>query len=58
MFVLVVFLVNNSNSQDLDTFLIVVTDPNSDNYVQKMVDRFLAKVFRPLKVSWIKLVNF
>merc|ERR1719471_1536964 len=44
--------------EDLDTFLIVVTDPNSDNYVQKMVDRFLAKVFRPLKVSWIKLVNF
>jgi len=43
--------------EDLDTFLIVISDPNSDYFVQTMVERFLAKVFRPLKVCWIRLVN-
>ena len=44
--------------QDLDTYLVVVSDPTSDPFVQKVVERFLARVFRPLTVSWVRLVNF
>lgn len=43
--------------EDLDTYIMVVSDPNSDNFCAKMVERFFAKVFRPLKVSWVRLVN-
>jgi len=43
--------------EDLDTYILVVSDPQSDNFSAKMVERFFAKVFRPLKVSWVRLVN-
>lgn len=43
--------------EDLDTYLVVVSDPTSDPFVQKVVERFLAKVFKPLTVSWVRLVN-
>jgi len=43
--------------EDLDTFLLVVNDPNSDPFVQRVVERFLARVYKPLRVSWVSLVN-
>lgn len=43
--------------EDLDSFILVLSDRNSDNFCAKMVERFLAKVFRPLKVSWVRLVD-
>jgi len=43
--------------EDPDTYILVVSDPQSDNFCAKMVERFFAKVFRPLKVSWVRLVD-
>ena len=40
---------------DIDTFVLVLSDPTSDNSVHHMLESFFAKIFKPLKVSWIRL---
>ena len=42
---------------DIDTFVLVLSDPTSDNSVHHMLESFFAKIFKPLKVSWIRIVD-
>lgn len=42
--------------KDPNTLVVVVTDSNSDPGIQLVLDTFFAKVFLPLKVSWVKMV--
>ena len=42
--------------EDVDTFALVLSDPTTDNSVQFMLESFFAKIFKPLKVSWIRIV--
>ena len=43
--------------QDMNTFVLVLSDPNSDPVVWNMLESFFAKIFKPLKVSWIRIVD-
>ena len=37
--------------EDMDTFVLVLSDPASDNSVHIMLESFFAKIFKPLKVE-------
>ena len=41
----------------MDTFVLVISDPASDSGVWNMLESFFAKIFKPLKVSWIRIVD-
>ena len=41
----------------MDTFVLVLSDPTSDYSVIHMLESFFAKIFKPLKVSWIRIVD-
>jgi len=43
--------------EDMNTFVLVLSDPNSDPVVWNMLQSFFAKIFKPLKVSWIRIVD-
>jgi len=48
---------NPNMYEDMDTYVLVLSDPATDNSVHIMLESFFAKIFKPLKVSWIRIVS-
>ena len=42
--------------KDPTTLVMVVTDSHSDPVIQLALQTFFAKIFLPLRVSWVKMV--